>query len=81
MPGCVAKRNKKIEKSLEKAAVMQKSRLKKLYAMVKRRKMISKKHAAGADYRSGSGDSTVDVDEIEGNPWFFAQTLFPAVSG
>ena len=31
-------------------------------------------------YRSGSGDSTADVDEIEGNPWFFAQTLFPAAS-
>ena len=65
MPGCVAKRNKKFEK---------------LYAMIKRRKMISKKHAAGADYCSGSGDSTVDADEIEGNPWFFAQTLFPAAS-
>ena len=81
MLGCVAKRNKKLKSPLKKLRIMQKSRLKKLYAMVKRRKMISKKHAAGADYRSGSGDSTVDVDEIEGNPWFFALTLFPAVSG
>ena len=64
----------------EKFLLFPKSRLKKLYAMIKRRKMISKKHAAGADYCSGSGDSTVDADEIEGNPWFFAQTLFPAAS-
>jgi len=60
--------------ALKKLLLVLKSRLKKF------RFRIKKMHCRSR-LRSGSGDSIADDDGTEGNPWFFAQTLFPAVSG
>lgn len=65
--------------ALKKLLLVLKSRLKKFRFLIKRRK--NKKMHCRSRLRSGSGDSIADDDGTEGNPWFFAQTLFPAVSG
>lgn len=76
----VIRKRGKLESRLKKLLLALKSRLKKLYVMVERGKMTSKKLTAGAGYRSGSWNSTADADGIGGNPWFFGQILFPTVS-